>query len=399
MIGKCSFCGEEREITFGLNGSICKECAEVIFDEFNSKKNIHMASSIKPHLLKAELDKYVIGQEEAKKTLSVAVYNHYKRIQNNKPGRTQVDKSNILIIGPTGSGKTYIMKILSQLLDVPMVSVDATSFTEAGYVGDDVVSILKKLYIASNNDIERASRGIVYVDEIDKIVCKSSSPGERDVNGMGVQQAFLKLMEGGEQTFSMDKMGMSDITISTDNILFVFGGAFVNLIDKDNNRMGMFKNKKIGFGGETITEIKTNEKKKLTSEDVVKYGFIPEFMGRIPVMVQLSQLSREELKNILTKPKNALLKQYKELMRVDGIKLDFSNEVVEMIVDKAVQKNLGARGLRSCIEDSMMKIMYELPKYENIKEFIVDNDVINDPENYIKRKYGTKNRIKKSSNS
>lgn len=393
MIGKCSFCGENREVIKSGNGCICRECSEVIFDEFSSTAKANVALDMKPHTLKAELDKYVIGQEEAKRTLSVAVYNHYKRIKKNANNRIQIDKSNILILGPTGCGKTYIMKILSRLLNVPMISVDATSFTETGYVGGDVTDILKKLYIAADSNLEKAQKGIVYVDEVDKIMSKAEGISSKDINGTGVQQAFLKLMEGGEHSFSMDKMGMETVNMATDNILFVFGGAFVSLISKDRERMKFMR--PIGFGAESVSKAVEPIKKKIVSEDIVKYGFIPEFVGRIPIIVQLDQLSKQDLTDILTKPKNALLKQYKALLKDDGIKLNFSKDVVEMIVDKAVEKNLGARGLRGCIEDCMMTVMYELPMYDGIKEFTITKEVVENPEGYIKSHCGQVPSVKK----
>lgn len=385
MTEKCSFCGNTRDVQKGLSGYICKDCCEIIYNGFDYNDNFDSVENLKPHLLKKELDKYVIGQDKAKKTLCVAVYNHLKRLEK-KNSKIKVEKSNILIMGPTGSGKTYVMSTLSKLLNIPMVVVDATSFTEAGYVGDDVTSILKKLYIAAEYDIDKAEHGIVYVDEIDKIVAKTESFNSRDVNGMGVQQAFLKIMDGGTQTFTMDSMTKQEISIETDNILFVFGGAFVGLDKKTSERMGIKEQKQIGFDA---PDLKKEEIKKVTSEDVIKYGFIPEFVGRVPVIVQLSQLTRQELFNVLTKPKNAILKQYQELLRVDGINLTFADEVIERILNESEKKNLGARGLRSCIEDSMMDIMYELPKYPEIKEFIITNEVLDNPEQAIKKYIST----------
>lgn len=394
MKEQCSFCGEVREVIDGQNGYICKDCCELLYSRFDYKTEVSACKDIKPHLLKRELDKYVIGQDKAKKTLCVAVYNHYKRLNKKGNSKVKLDKSNIMIMGPTGSGKTYIMSMLSQILDIPMVTVDATSFTEAGYIGDDVSSILKKLYVAAEYDLSKAEYGIVYVDEIDKIVAKTESFSSRDVNGMGVQQAFLKIMDGGNQTFTLDQLSKQEVTMNTDNILFVFGGAFIGLDDKTSERMGVKKQKQIGFDN-----IQGDEKElgKITSEDVIKYGFIPEFMGRIPVIVQLSQLTRDELLMILTKPKNAILRQYKELMKADNIKLEFSDEVIEEILNQAETKNLGARGLRSCIEDCMMEVMYELPKYTGIKEFTITKEVMENPELAVKKYAASINQINSAS--
>ena len=387
MIGKCSFCGLEKDIIVGAHGNICFDCCNAVIDEFDyipedlGESNINL----KPHELKALMDEYIIGQEEAKKILAVSVYNHYKRI--NMRGSTKINKTNILMIGPTGSGKTYIMQTLADILKLPFVIVDATSFTEAGYVGEDVSSILKKLYTQANGDIELAEKGIVYVDEVDKIVSKEEGHNSRDVNGTGVQQALLKMMENGEQAFTIESgMGKLEITMKTDNILFVLGGAFVGLNKIVESRLN--KNKShIGFdraeiNKDTNTYVNMDE---LTQADIISYGFIPEFVGRIPVITQINQLSNKELQDILTKPKNSIVKQYKSLLKADGVTLNFDKSAIEYIVAEASKKKLGARGLRGIVDKPMNILMFELPKYDNIKKMVITKELLDNPNKELEK--------------
>ena len=387
MIGKCSFCGLEKEVVAGAYGNICSDCCNTVIDEFDSKTDDSCGSNInlKPHELKALMDEYIVGQEEAKKILAVSVYNHYKRI--NMRGNTKINKTNILMIGPTGSGKTYIMQTLANILKLPFVIVDATSFTEAGYVGDDVNSILKKLYLQADGDIDLAEKGIVYVDEVDKIVSKEEGHNSRDVNGTGVQQSLLKMMENGEQTFSMETGGSKlEITMKTDNILFVLGGAFVGL-DKIVEKC-LNKNKStIGFNSVEETKDKNNysHMDELIQADIVSYGFIPEFVGRIPVITQIHQLSNKELQDILVKPKNSIVKQYKSLLKVDGVNLKFDKSAIDYIVSEASKKNLGARGLRGIVDKPMNILMFELPKYKNIKKMTITKELLDNPNKELEK--------------
>jgi len=369
----CSFCGmplTNKYYIEGIKGYICSDCLdrgnEVLEQSrlmSNIKKNKQEIKS--PYELKQELDKYVIGQEEAKKILSIAVYNHYKRI--NYRGNVEIQKSNIFLIGPTGSGKTYLMEVLAKILDLPMVIVDATTFTEAGYVGEDVDSILRKLLQKTDWDVEKAQTGIVYVDEVDKIA-KNPDVRGRDVNGEGVQRAFLKIMEGCDVEVEKkdDIFDKQRVTINTKNILFVFGGAFVGLNKIVEERTNVKKQNSIGF----INQIKNENNeviKEIIQDDLIKYGFIEEFVGRVPIIVELNKLTKEDLKEILTKPKNAILKQYEELLKMDGIKVKFDNEVIDYIAELAFKKNMGARGLKSIIEKNMLNYMFEISKNSEMK--------------------------------
>jgi len=386
MISKCSFCGIEKEVVKGALGNICLDCCNTVIDEFEYVDDDYESENInlKPHELKEKLDEYIIGQEESKQILSVAIYNHYKRIKMKKDA---VQKSNILLIGPTGSGKTYIMQTLANILELPFVVVDSTVFTEAGYVGDDVSSILRKLYMQADGDLEMAEKGIVYVDEVDKIVSKGDGPNSRDVNGTGVQQALLRMMECGEQSFTIESNGIKmEIAMKTDNILFVFGGAFIGLNNIIEKRVTKLKSS-IGFN-------KSKEEKdsncydlmsQLIQGDIIAYGFIPEFVGRISIITQINQLSANELKEILVKPKNSIVKQYKSLMKVDGINITFDKSAINYIVEEAAKKNLGARGLRGIIDKPMNIIMFELPKYPNIKKMLITKELLNNPNTEMKK--------------
>ncbi len=332
-----------------------------------------------PHKIKASLDEYVIGQEQAKKVISVAVYNHYKRVATNTMDDIEIEKSNMLMIGPTGSGKTYLVKTLARLLDVPLAIADATSLTEAGYIGDDIESVVSKLLAAADNDVEKAERGIIFIDEIDKIA-KKKDTHHRDVSGESVQQGMLKLLEGAEVEVPVganSKNAMVPLTtVNTKNILFICGGAFPELEKVIKERL----NKKSSIGFQADLKDKYDKEKNLLSrvtvEDIRKFGMIPEFIGRLPVIFTLNSLTQEMLVRILKEPKNAILKQYQKLLALDEVKLSFEEEALEAIAQKALEKDTGARALRSIIEDFMLDIMYEIPKDDNIGEVTITREYI-----------------------
>lgn len=332
-----------------------------------------------PHLIKEKLDDYVIGQDYAKKVMSVAVYNHYKRVATNTMDEIEIEKSNMLMIGPTGCGKTYLVKTLAKLLDVPLAITDATSLTEAGYIGDDIESVLSKLLAAADNDVERAETGIVFIDEIDKIAKKDSSRS-RDVSGESVQQGMLKLLEGSEVEVPVgatSKNAMVPLaTVNTKNILFICGGAFPDLEDIIKERLN--KQAAIGFLGDLSDKYDKDKDvmSKVTGEDLRKFGMIPEFLGRLPIVFTLEGLSEEMLVSILTKPKNAIIKQYQKLLELDEVKLDFTEGALKTIAQRAMEKKTGARALRSIIEEFMLDIMFEIPKDEHIGTVTITEEYI-----------------------
>ena len=327
-----------------------------------------------PHRIKAMLDEYVVGQEYAKKAISVAVYNHYKRVATGTMDEIEIEKSNMLMIGPTGCGKTYLVKTLAKLLDVPLAITDATSLTEAGYIGDDIESVVSKLLAAADNDVERAEQGIIFIDEIDKIAKKKTS-SQRDVSGESVQQGMLKLLEGSEVEVPVganSKNAMVPLTtVNTKNILFICGGAFPDLEDIIKERLQ--KKTSMGFNAELKDTVEHDEEllSKVTIEDLRKFGMIPEFLGRLPIVFTLKGLDKEMLVKILKEPKNAILKQYQKLLALDEVKLEFDDSALEAIAEKAMEKDTGARALRAIIEEFMLDIMYEIPKDDNIGEVTI----------------------------
>ncbi len=332
-----------------------------------------------PHKIKAQLDEYVVGQEKAKKIISVAVYNHYKRVATGTMDEIEIEKSNILMIGPTGSGKTYLVKTLARLLDVPLAIADATSLTEAGYIGDDIESVVSKLLAAAENDAEKAERGIIFIDEIDKIA-KKRNANARDVSGESVQQGMLKLLEGAEVEVPVganSKNAMVPLTtINTKNILFICGGAFPDLEEIIKQRLN--KGTSIGYGAELKDKYDKDKNilNKVTVEDIRKFGMIPEFLGRLPIICTLEGLSKEMMVKILKEPKNAILKQYQKLLELDEVKLEFDEGALEAIADKALEKDTGARALRAIIEEFMLDIMYEIPKDDNIGRVTITKEYI-----------------------
>ena len=332
-----------------------------------------------PHKIKASLDDYVVGQHHAKKAMSVAVYNHYKRVMSNYDDGIEIEKSNMLMVGPTGSGKTYLVKTLARLLNVPLAIADATSLTEAGYIGDDIESVLSKLLAAADNDVEKAERGIVYIDEIDKIA-KKKNANQRDVSGESVQQGMLKLLEGAEVEVPVGASSKNAMvpmtTIDTTNILFICGGAFPGLEEIIKERLT--KHSTMGFGSELKDKYDADENilMKVTTEDVRKFGIIPEFIGRLPILFSLESLTEEMLINILKEPKNAIIKQYQKLLEMDEVKLEFNDEALTAIAKKAKEKKVGARALRSIIEEIMLDIMYEIPKDDNIGSVTITKEYV-----------------------
>ena len=387
---KCSFCGKTqdqvRKLVAGPGVYICDECIElcneIIDEEIGEETDLGFVELPKPQDINEVLDQYVIGQDTAKKSLSVAVYNHYKRVNSGqKVEDVELQKSNIVLIGPTGVGKTLLAQTLARILNVPFAIADATSLTEAGYVGEDVENILLKLIQAADYDLEKAEKGIVYIDEIDKVARKTDNPSiTRDVSGEGVQQALLKILEG--TVASVPPQGgrkhphQEFMQIDTTDVLFICGGAFDGLEKIIQNRVG---NKGIGFGAEVMTPRDENlglVLKQILPQDLLKYGLIPEFVGRIPVIATLDPLDKEAFVRILTEPRNALIKQYQKIFELDGVTLEFKENSLQAIAEEAMNRNTGARGLRAILEENLLNVMYELPSRNDVERCIITREVV-----------------------